>query len=300
MRVERARYLLAAVETGSLRAAAARCGVSQPTLGQQVSLLEEELNVNLLIRSRHGVRPTAAGQAMIGPLSRLVAAEDAALGAAADSGGAYQGRVAIGAISVVAETLVAPVVARLRNEHADLRFSVSESSSGDIEARVLDGGLDFGVISAPTAAAASGLRRSPLLTAPVGAVVRTDHLLAQRDELAWQDLATWPIVTMRSGTVMWERLHENVAEPDVVVQAMSARLVKVMVGHGAGIGVLAPFETSTDVPGLRWIPLRSADPVEICLVQRSGSQPSPSALTVRRLVEERAAELLASARGHVG
>ena len=48
MRVERARYFLAAVETGSLRAAAARCGVSQPTIGEQLRLLEEELDVALL------------------------------------------------------------------------------------------------------------------------------------------------------------------------------------------------------------------------------------------------------------
>jgi DNA-binding transcriptional LysR family regulator len=69
MQVERARYLLAAVDTGSFRAAAARCGVSQPTLGQQVTSLEEELDVVLLIRSRHGVRLTPAGETMLGPLS---------------------------------------------------------------------------------------------------------------------------------------------------------------------------------------------------------------------------------------
>lgn len=290
MRVERARYFLAAVETGSLRSAASRCGVSQPTLGEQVALLEEELDVVLLTRSRQGVRPTDAGQAMIDPLARLVAAEDAALRAAAESGGAYQGRVAIGAISVVAETLIAPVVARLRAEHTDLRFGVTETSSGEIESRVLHGDLDFGVISAPAAPAAAGLRRSPLLCAPLGVVVRTDHLLARREELAWRDLATWPIVTMRAGTVMWERLHDNIAAPDVVVQTMSARSLKVMVGHGAGIGVLARFDTSGDVPGLHWIPIRGAEPVRICLVQRSQGRPSPAALIVRGLVRERAAE----------
>ncbi|WP_443049218.1 LysR family transcriptional regulator [Streptomyces sp. NBC_00316] len=47
MRVERARYLLAAVRTGSLRSAAAACGVSQPTIGQQLTTLEEELDVVL-------------------------------------------------------------------------------------------------------------------------------------------------------------------------------------------------------------------------------------------------------------
>ncbi|MCP9949798.1 LysR family transcriptional regulator [Actinomadura madurae] len=110
MRVERARYFLAAIETGSLRAAAARCGVSQPTIGQQIALLEEELDVVLLTRSRHGVRPTAAGQALIEPLGRLVAAEDAVRESAMESGAAYHGRVRIGGVSVTAETIIAPVV----------------------------------------------------------------------------------------------------------------------------------------------------------------------------------------------
>lgn len=292
VRVERARYLLAAIEAGSLRAAAARCGVSQPTLGEQVSLLEEELDVVLLTRSRGGVRPTAAGQAMIGPLSRLVAAEDAALATAADAGGAYRGTVSIGAISVTSEIVVAPIVARLGAEHPSLQFTMVEASSTDVEAQVLAGDLDFGVISAPLSPPSHGLRRTPLMSAPLGAVVPVGHPLAERTELSWQDLAAWPLVTMRAGTVMWEYLHRHVPDPRVVVQAMTARSVKVMVSQGAGVGVLAPFATEGEIGGLRWIRLRHSDPVAMCLVQRSDSQPSPSALVVRRMIMEQAARLL--------
>ena len=144
MRVERARYFLAAVATGSLRSAAARCGVSQPTIGQQVALLEEELDVVLLTRTRHGVQPTAAGQALLEPLGRLVAAEDAVRGAAMDSSGTYRGTVQIGGVSVTAEMIVAPVVGRLREDHPGLRFAVREGASAGIEAAVLAGELDFG------------------------------------------------------------------------------------------------------------------------------------------------------------
>jgi DNA-binding transcriptional LysR family regulator len=299
VRVQRARYFLAAVETGSLRAAAHRCAVSQPTIGQQVALLEEELDVVLLTRSRHGVSPTAAGQALLEPLARLVAAEDAVLAAATESSGTYTGRVSIGAISVVAETLVAPVVARLRAHHPNLRFTLLEASSKSIEADVLTGDLDFGVITSPAEPVAPGLVRSPLISAPVGIVVPGDHLLAEREHVHWRDLETWPVVTMREGTVMWQRLHSSVSAPDVVIQAMSARSVKVMVAQGAGVGILAPFDTSLDVPGLRWIQLRDAEPVQICIVQRRDSQPSPSALVVRKLVNERAAELLEPRVGHL-
>lgn len=291
VRVERARYFLAAIETGSLRAAAARCGVSQPSIGQQIALLEEELDVVLLTRSRHGVRPTPAGQELIEPLGRLVAAEDAVRESAMESGAAYRGRVQIGGVSVTAETIIAPVVGRLREHHPGLRFTVREGASAAIEAAVLDGALDFGVVTTPVSPAAPGLRRIPLVSAPVGACVRTDHPLAGRDHVHWRDLETWPIVTMRAGTVMWEMLHRHVADPDVVVQAMSARTVKVMVAQGAGLGILARFDTSADIADLVWLPLRDAPPVRLCLTQRQDGRPSRSALIVRRLIRAKADEL---------
>ncbi|RAJ60008.1 DNA-binding transcriptional LysR family regulator [Streptomyces sp. Amel2xB2] len=291
VRVERARYFLAAVETGSLRSAAVRCGVSQPTVGQQIALLEEELDVVLLTRSRHGVRPTPAGQALLEPLCRLVAAEEAVRDAAMESSAAYRGRVQIGGVSVTAETIIAPVVGHLREHHPGLRFTVREGASGDIESAVLDGGLDFGVITTPMRPAAAGLHRLPLVSAPLGIHARTDHPLAGRGHLHWHDLETWPLVTMRQGTVMWEMLHRHVAEPDVVIQAMSARTVKVMAAQGAGLGLLAGVETSADIPDLVWLPLRDADPVHLCLTQRQDGQPSRSARIVRQAIRARAEEL---------
>ncbi|MBB4908483.1 LysR family transcriptional regulator [Actinophytocola algeriensis] len=291
MRVERARYFLAAVETGSLRSAAARCGVSQPTVGQQIALLEEELDVVLMTRSRRGVRPTAAGQALLEPLRRLVAAEEAVRESATESGGAYAGGVHIGGVSVTAETIIAPVVGHLRAHRPGLRFTVREGASADIEAAVLAGDLDFGVITTPSHPARAGLHRVPLISAPVGVLAPADHPLAGRDHVDWADLASWPIVTMRAGTVLWDVLHRHVPRPDVVVQAMSARTLKVMVAQGAGLGLLGGFDTSADIPDVVWLPVRDAAPIRLCLVQRKDSQPSRAALIVRRLIKARADEL---------
>lgn len=291
MRVERARYFLAAVRTGSLRSAAAACGVSQPTIGQQLTLLEEDLDVVLLTRSRTGVRPTAAGEAMVGALTRLVAAEDAVREAAFDSSGSYQGRVLVGGGSVTVETIVAPVVGRLRVDHPGLRFSVREGPSHDVERAVLSGDLDLAVITTPTDPAPAGLTRRRLMQAPLGVHTPADHPLARRREIAWEDLASWPIVTMRPGTVLHDLLREHLPDADTVVEAMSARTVQTMVRQGAGVGVLARFETRPHTPGLAWVPLAGTAPVEICVCQRADSQPSRAAVIVRRLIDERVAEL---------
>lgn len=72
---------VAAVQTGSLSAAASRSGVPLPTLSRRIRQLEAELKVQLLERSARGVQPTEAGtrlyeQASLG-LELLNEAEEA-------------------------------------------------------------------------------------------------------------------------------------------------------------------------------------------------------------------------------
>lgn len=294
MRVQRARYFLAAVESGSLRAAAARCEVSQPSLREQIILLEEELDVVLLVRSRVGVRPTPVGQGLIPHFTRLIAAEEAVHRTAAEMGGAFRGRVAIGAISALAETLLAPVASRLLEQHPDLRFEISEANSSDVESGVLSGDLDIGVITRPRSPSVQGINRSRLVGVPLGIIVPGGHPLAQRRAVSWEDMEMWPIVTMRPGTVIGHLVEERLPHADVVVKAASARTVKIMVGNGAGVGILAAVDSQADDTSLIWIPLLDTQDLDICLVNRSDSQPSTTALIVRRFVEEQAARVLSS------
>src|SRR5437763_10897667 len=57
----RARALLVTAEEGSLSAAARALGMTQPTLGRQVTALEEELDVVLFERVGRGLTLTAGG-----------------------------------------------------------------------------------------------------------------------------------------------------------------------------------------------------------------------------------------------
>jgi len=55
------RYFVCVVDMGSLSKAAGALSISQPSLSQQVSAMEYQLGVPLLLRSAAGVRPTDAG-----------------------------------------------------------------------------------------------------------------------------------------------------------------------------------------------------------------------------------------------
>ena len=59
------RYFLAVADTGSLSAAARALAVSQPTVGRQVQVLEQALNVRLFDRRPDGYAMTEAGQGIL-------------------------------------------------------------------------------------------------------------------------------------------------------------------------------------------------------------------------------------------
>src|SRR5579862_8025852 len=66
MELRHLRYFLAVVEEGSLTMAAERrLHTSQPSLSRQIRDLEDQVGVELLSRSVHGVELTAAGKAFL-------------------------------------------------------------------------------------------------------------------------------------------------------------------------------------------------------------------------------------------
>lgn len=78
MQLRQLEYFLAIWESGSFSGAATRLYVTQPSLSQQIHVLEKELGAELLERGRHGVTLTPAGRAFLPQAQRVVqAAHDA-------------------------------------------------------------------------------------------------------------------------------------------------------------------------------------------------------------------------------
>ena len=65
-------YFTRIVELGSFTKAAAELRIAQPSLGQQVRNLEEELGTALLVRHSRGVKPTEAGAVLFEHASRIL------------------------------------------------------------------------------------------------------------------------------------------------------------------------------------------------------------------------------------
>ena len=71
MDTKKVQALLAAIDLGSLTAAASELGYTQSGLTHMMNSLETELGLNLLLRSKSGVRLSPAGQELLPELRSL-------------------------------------------------------------------------------------------------------------------------------------------------------------------------------------------------------------------------------------
>jgi len=179
MELKRLQHLRRAVEAGSISAAAATLGLSQPALTKSIRTLEAELGVPLLARRARGVVPTLYGDALLrraAPVGMLLA--EALREIAALRGGA-PAETAIGAgptwlreklPDAIAATITAGPAMRIR-----LQAGYDESLLRALRA----GTLDAVVAELPPAEEAGDLALLPLSEDAFVVACRRGHPLAR-------------------------------------------------------------------------------------------------------------------------
>ncbi len=135
----RARAFLVTAEEGSLSAAARALKQTQPTLGRQVSALEDELGVALFERRGTSLELTPNGVELLAHVRRMA---DAASGLSLTASGKAQtveGSICISATEVVAAYILPPVVRRLRQRHPGIIVEIiASNSTSDLKRREAD------------------------------------------------------------------------------------------------------------------------------------------------------------------
>ena len=128
---------LALVEQGSFTRAARHLGLSQSTVSGHVADLERRLGARVVERARSGVRPTAAGTALLGPARQTLAAERSSRQAVEELTGLLGGRLVVGGSTIPATYLLPPIFASFHAAHPGVGLRVVTGDSRDILDRVL-------------------------------------------------------------------------------------------------------------------------------------------------------------------
>lgn len=148
MEMHQLRYFVATAETGSASRAAARCGVAQPSLSQQVKKLEASLGVRLFDRLGSGMVITDAGRALL-PRARAILAEVREAHENLQRDAERDGSLTVGAIPTIAPYVLPSALAKLRKAVPGGEVSVREDLTEHLVAALVAHEIDCALLGGP-------------------------------------------------------------------------------------------------------------------------------------------------------
>jgi DNA-binding transcriptional LysR family regulator len=180
MELRHLRYFVAVAEELHFGRAAARLGISQPPLSQQLRALEQELGAPLLERTSRRVRLTDAGALFLDQAREVIAQADRATNLVRRFTAGDAGELGIGFVS--SAPFVAKVAAalyRFRRACPSISLRLAELSRDDQITAIDEGRIDLGFLRSPNRPVIPGtLVAVPYLEEDLLVAMRRDHRLA--------------------------------------------------------------------------------------------------------------------------
>ncbi len=233
-------YLLAIDEQRHFRRAAAKVGVSQPTLSAQLSTLEQALGAQLVERSRSRVLLTPVGKEIAEIARRILRDVNEIRDVATHKLGEPGGTIRLGLPPTIGPYLLPRVVPRIHRAYPDLKLHVREDVPVNLPQNLDEGKYD--VVITPIPVKAEGLETTALFREPLYLVVPADSDLGKKDTIERKDLKYRSILTLESGHQLREQVESLCAEFGAELltdyEGTSLDTVRQMVGMGMGLSFL--------------------------------------------------------------
>ncbi|WP_176036253.1 LysR family transcriptional regulator [Brucella tritici] len=189
MELRHLRYFLAVAEEGNFTRAAAKLGIGQPPLSQQIRDLENEIGVALFHRVPHGAELTAAGTAFLDEAKASLAAAEKAKLAAQGAARGETGRLALGfTASSAFNPTVSGTIRKFRARWPDVRLTLTEMNSHLLMEKLVRGEVDAAFIR-PGLENPKDVRMKRLADEPMLIALPSHHPLAVHPKLPISALA---------------------------------------------------------------------------------------------------------------
>ncbi len=293
MRLQRIEQFIAVVDAGSIRGGARQLAMSQPALTRALQQLEEELGVQLMLRSGRGATLTTAGSTFLARArvaeAELRKASEEARRSVSDG----SGMLALGLSPVAASLLLPELVHSLQREHPKTRIRILETTPSALLPLVRDEVMDLAVTQRTRIHLDAGLEYRPLADLNMRLAVRVGHpLLKKRGVRSLQDLVDTPWLYMTAhdshdDIVSRSFLAEGLPVPMPALHCGSYFIALDLIAATDMLGVLPPALLRSCMQSGQLAELvlnKPLIPINLGLYTRSGSPPTPPAKSAATLI----------------
>ncbi|MEU0494931.1 LysR family transcriptional regulator [Mycobacterium sp. NPDC006124] len=242
MNLRQYEYALAVAEEGSMTAAADRLRVTQPSLSQQIGVLEKHLGVQLFTRTPSGVTVTVAGRAFLVEAEVATTASRRAVTAARAATGELSGELIIAVHMGLGARQLPRALGQLRIRHPRLQVTLHEEPDpADMERLARQGTLDMVLVHHVPAGCAFDVHRVGD-ESYVALLPRAHPLHSRRAALRLEDLAAEGWIRFRRASLLDDYLARLLGtaglNPPTVARASQIATAVRLVAEGLGVTVV--------------------------------------------------------------
>lgn len=254
------RYFVAVSEELNFGRAAERLYISQPPLSRQIRQLEEQLGVELFVRTKAGVTLTGAGAAFLPEVRRTLVQAGKAVAAAQAARPAETGQFVLGYTTVFDRSVIPDVFAPLQKCFPNLRIVTKGKHSISLVRDIRNGTMDVAFIGLHTEA--RGLKVETLLEEPFMVALPANHPLARKRKIGFDDLREESIFRferrLNPGFYDYcQTFFEGIDfKPRTVPEPEDHHILLGLIAEGRGIGLISASLKNVRRQGVVFRPLK--------------------------------------------
>ncbi len=244
MKLQQLRYLCEVVKRDlNVSGAAESLYTSQPGISKQIRLLEDELGLDVFVRNgKRLVAVTEPGQTVVSIAQRILLEAENLKRVGEEFGSQPGGTLKIATTHTQARYVLPKVVKEFITLYPNVTLNLHQGSPMQIAELVRTGEVDIG-IATEAIELFEDLAMLPCYEWNRCVVTPPQHPLLEKEKLAIEDLAQYPIITYDFAFTGRSKINKAFEAkgltPNVVLTAIDSDVIKTYVEMGLGIGILA-------------------------------------------------------------
>ena len=257
--------------------------ISQPTLSRNIAALEEEIGVQLLIRTAKSVELTAAGKAFAASCGALLETYHRGIEASKQAREGVTGILTLGIQQDAFEPFVVDLVRMFQTRCPQIQLRLKPMSLSQLLQALNSGALDFIVAAGSTNLKRPG--RLLLSGRQECAVLPVDHPLANEESLRMIQLTDEAFIAMSPTSsipghyLLLKYASDAGFTPNIVAVADCVPAVMMLTACGVGVSVLYQDLCANAHDRVKFVPLMGVDPFKRWLMwDRDSRNPAVPAL----------------------
>jgi LysR family hydrogen peroxide-inducible transcriptional activator len=243
------RYFAAVAEYGSFRQAAFKLNITQPTLSNQISVLEELLGLQLFERSRSGTSTTVEGRELLISARRVIEEAQGFSTQAGSLSGCGIGTYRLGVTPTLGPYLLPHILSPIHSRYKDLKLYVREEAPSDLESGLINSQFDFILSTLPIMS--KELVVMPLFREPLKLAITKDHRLANKVRINRMDLFGEQVLTISEHHLFHRQISELCEKVGASVrrdyEGTSLDTLRQMVVMGMGMAFLPALYVRSEI-----------------------------------------------------